>query len=58
MNWTAKILLACSGVILSGSTGFVYTTAQRVTALEAHRVDDAARLDRIEAKIDKLLERK
>lgn len=33
------------------------SNAERITALESHRTDDSSRLDRIEAKLDRVLER-
>lgn len=57
MNFAAKLFLACSGVLLTGSGSFVYNTAERVSALEAHRQDDNARLERIENKLDEALKR-
>lgn len=57
MSLSLKLFIASFGVILSGSTGFVYNAAQRIDTLEAYHVDDSARLERIENKLDRLIER-
>lgn len=57
MSLTTKILMGLLSVALTGTGSFVMSTSTRVSALEAHREDDSKRLDRIEHKIDQLIER-
>lgn len=66
-RWMDKLLVALV-IALVGLTGIVYgiqssriekveSAAQKIQALEARQEETYRRLDRIEAKLDKLLER-
>lgn len=53
------IILALVSLIGTGYVEYTHTdreTVQRVSALETHKTDTDRRLDRIEEKIDKLIE--
>lgn len=59
-DWRLMVAMALVGWAISGFVGYSSTdkeTAARITALEAHRLDDAQRLERIEHKVDVLYEK-
>lgn len=53
---TAKVTISALGVLVSAGGVGLINTQSRVAVLEAHRQDDNARLERIENKIDQLME--
>lgn len=54
-HWLYPALIAGGLSVLAGYMRNDKDLTTRVTALEAHRTDDAARLDRIETKLDRLV---
>jgi hypothetical protein len=57
-TWLIAVMMGLLGWIVSGYVGYTNNdkiVAARITALETHREDDSARLQRLEAKLDTLL---
>lgn len=57
-TWLALIL---AGLSAAGTLYIEYThndrdNAQRISALEAHRADDAGKIDHIQSQVDKLVD--
>lgn len=58
LDWAAIVaaLLSLSGVLYIEATHNDRENASRISALESHRQDDNSRLDRIESKLDQLIQ--
>lgn len=57
--WWLALILSAASLGWAGYTNYTHNDkelAQRITAVEAHRADDTQRLDRVETKLDKLLD--
>jgi hypothetical protein len=56
-EWAAGIAKAVAVAAVLGGGGAILTTKQDVAVIQADRANDVARLERIENKIDRLIER-
>ena len=57
-DWRLMIVMALASYVIYGFVGYSGESREviaRITALEAHRTDDAERLQRLEAKVDTIL---